>query len=77
MNNLSIFVKRLMKIGIDITPLGGNYPWIYLEYVNGKRVKDKRFSDHNFTLCFYPKVEGGDCNFLELKETFQIIRKYI
>lgn len=72
---VTIFVDRLKKIGIDIK-LGGNYPWIYLEYINGKRVTEKFQADHGFTIAFMPIREGQEMRFTDTKEIFKLIRKY-
>ena len=65
-------VIRLKKLGIDVM-FSMNYPWIYLETVNGMRVKEKRFSNHGFTVA----THGTDgLNFLDLKLMFQLIRQY-
>ena len=38
MDELTVFKNRLEKIGIKIT-LTANIPWIYLESVNGNKIK--------------------------------------
>lgn len=48
MNNLEIFVKRLKRIGIEVTFIG-NFPWVYLDTVNGKKVKGTYQGNHGFT----------------------------
>lgn len=68
-------VERLLAIGIEIK-LAGNYPWVYLSEVNGVRVREKRSSDYGFTLCYHRITPYGGFKFLDLKETFKIIRKY-
>ena len=72
MNALDRLIPRLKKIGIEIE-LAGNYPWIYLEKVNGNEIQeeDYYFANHGFTIAFYQKKE-----ILDIKKTFQIIRKY-
>ena len=72
-NNLSVFIKRLKKLGIEIE-IFANYPWLYLEKVSGKKVTEKRHSDHYFTLGWYRK-NGRE--FSDLRETFNLIRKYV
>jgi hypothetical protein len=72
---LDDFVRRMKKLGIDVTPLGGNYPWIYLDYVNGKRVKEKFLADHGFTIAFLPKP-GEKMKITDISEVMKIIRKY-
>ena len=41
-NVLNRLVPRLKKIGIDIE-MSGNVPWIYLEKVNGNRIKKEDY----------------------------------
>lgn len=72
-DKLTIFVDRLRKINIDIE-LGGNYPWIYIDKINGKRVTEKYEANHGFTIAFL-KLKGN-IEFTELKEIFNLIRKY-
>ena len=69
MKNVEIFYNRLKKIGIEIT-LFGNYPWIYFDSINGKRVKEKLGSDHGFVVFI-----GSD--FMNGSDTFNLIRKYM
>lgn len=71
MSNLDIFIKRLLKIGVIIT-LSGNYPWIYIDEINGKKVKEKYASDWGFVLGYLNK----EFTFENLREIFKLIRKY-
>lgn len=41
-NVVNRLVPRLRKIGINVE-LFGNYPWIYLDKVNGNKVKREDF----------------------------------
>lgn len=72
---LDIFIKRLKKIGIEITCIG-NYPWIYLDTVNGNKVKEKYESEHAFTIAFLPVRADRPFVFTNLKYIFEIIRNY-
>lgn len=63
-------VRRLKKIGIEVD-LGLNYPWVYLDFVNGKRVTETFWSEHGFTICYMT----GD-KFHNLHYLFKILRKY-
>lgn len=72
---LDIFVERLKKIGI-IIELVGNYPWIYLDKVNGNKVKEKFEGNHGFTIGFLPIRPDKPFHFTDLKYIFEIIRKY-
>lgn len=75
-DKITIFVERLKKIGIEVK-LGSNVPWIYLEYVNGKRVYEKFRANHGFTIAFYPIKVEKEIEFTNIKEMFKIIRKYV
>ena len=72
MNKLDTLIRRLQKIGIETTYFG-NYPWIYIDTINGKKVKEKFASDHGFVIGFLNK----DFTFTYSKETFKLIRKYV
>ena len=76
-NVINRLVPRLKKIGIDVQ-LFGNYPWIYLDSVNGNRIKkeDYYLGNHGFTIAFYPNKEGKVMQLNDIKKTFEIIRKY-
>lgn len=77
MNVLDILIERLNKIGVDIK-LAGNYPWIYLETVNGNRIKEDDYylANHGFTIAFMPMSEREKIEITDIKKTFEIIRKY-
>lgn len=72
---LNIFTVRLRRIGIVVTLLG-NYPWIYLDTVNGKKVKEKFEGNHGFTVAFLPLRPDEQLKFTNITEIFKIIRKY-
>ena len=77
MNEIQIFVNRMKKIGIELE-LVGNVPWIYLDKVNGNRVKPEDYNaNHGYTIAWHP-VKLGDKPHLDedIKRTFDIIRKY-
>lgn len=76
-NVLNRLVPRLKKIGIEVE-LVGNYPWIYLEKVNGNRIKkeDYYFANHGFTIAFLPIRSDKEMEILDIGKTFEIIRKY-
>lgn len=77
MNALDGLIVRLEKIGIKIE-LAGNYPWIYLEKVNGNRIKEEDFylANHGFTIAFMPMSEREKVEIKNIKKIFEIIRKY-
>jgi hypothetical protein len=75
-NKLDVFVERLKKIGIDIK-LSGNFPWIYIQEINGKRVTETFRANHGFTVMFLPgRNDSPVSEFTDIKEIFNLIRKY-
>lgn len=75
-DNLTIFVDRMSAIGIEIK-LIGNYPWIYINTINGKRVVEKFEGNHGFTIAFLPQRKEQPIKFTDTVEIFKLIRKYI
>jgi len=69
---IETLISRLKRIGIEIT-LQGNYHWIYLDTINGNKVKERFASEHGFVIGFLNK----DFAFTYSKETFKLIRKYV
>jgi hypothetical protein len=76
-NVLSRLVPRLKKIGITIEMVG-NYPWIYLEKVNGNRIQKEDYfhGNHGFTIAFIPIKVGKEMELTDIKQVFRVIRKY-
>jgi hypothetical protein len=74
-HKLTVFVDRMKKLGIEVK-LAGNFPWIYLDEINGKRVTEKFQADHGFTIGYYPIREGQEFRFSDIGEIFKLIRKY-
>jgi predicted transcriptional regulator len=75
MDKLAILVNRLKKIGIEVE-LFGNSPWVYLDEVCGKKVKEQYLANHGFTIAFYPTIQGKDFEITNIGEIFKILRKY-
>jgi hypothetical protein len=75
-DKLSVFINRMKSLGIDIK-LVGNYPWIYIHEINGKRVTEKFEADHGFTIAFLPVRTDQELAFTDITEIFKLIRKYI
>jgi hypothetical protein len=75
MDILSVFVERMKKLGIDVE-LSGNYPWIYIDKINGKRVTEKFKGNHGFTIAFLPIRKEQQMKFTDIGEIFKLIRKY-
>ena len=74
-DKITIFLARLKKIGIEVK-LGGNYPWIYIDHINGKRVTETFQANHGFTLAFTPIKKDQETEFTDITEIFKLIRKY-
>jgi hypothetical protein len=74
-DKLTIFVDRMKNLGIDVK-LVGNYPWIYIEEINGKKVTEKFRANHGFTIAFLPIRREQELNFTDIGEIFRLIRKY-
>jgi len=70
---IETFVNRLKKIDIEVD-LAGNYPWIYISHINGKRVTETFRAEHGFTIAF---ITNDGIKFTNLKEIFVLIRKYL
>jgi hypothetical protein len=75
MDKIGTFVNRMKKLGIDVK-LTGNYPWIYIDSINGKRVTEKFEANHGFTIAFLPIRENQELHFTDITEIFKLIRKY-
>ena len=73
MNKVQKFGDRLKRIGIDIT-LSGNYPWIYLDTVNGNHIKERFQANHGFTVFMLRR--DGTYAVTDIRQIFKIIRKY-
>jgi len=77
MEKLKSFVERLKKIGIDVK-LSGNFPWVYIDEICGKRVTEKFAGNHGFTIMFLPgRNDSPPSEFTDITEIFKLIRKYI
>lgn len=72
MDKISTFYRRLKKISIEIE-MCANYPWIYLDKVNGKKIKEKQWSDHGFTLAMSPIRVGQELKFHDIGNTFKVM----
>lgn len=70
------FIERMNKIGIKVE-LTAYYPWVYIYSINGIRVKEIRYSESYYTLCFSPIKIGERANFIDIRELFKVIRKYV
>jgi hypothetical protein len=71
---LNRFIDRLDKCGIQVK-LSANYPWIYLDEINGKRVSETFMANQGFTIMFVP-IKGDTSDFTDISEIMKLIRKY-
>ena len=74
-NKLKNLKTRLSKINIDIEYLA-NYPWIYIDTINNKKVTEKFNGNHGFTIAFLPIKLGENLHFTDISEIFKLIRNY-
>lgn len=75
MKRLKVLKKRLKKVDIEVE-FAANYPWIYLDTINKKRVTEKYCADHGFTIGFLPMSRDKPFHFTELSVIFKLLRKY-
>jgi len=76
-DKITRFVERLKKIGIDVK-LSGNFPWVYIDEICGKRVTEKFAGNWGFTLIFLPgRMDSPPSEFTDITEIFKLIRKYV
>lgn len=73
---LIVFHNRMNKLGIDTTFIG-NYSWVYIDTINGKKIKEKFESNYGFTVGFYPIRVDQKFYFTDISEIFKLIHKYI
>jgi len=75
-DKIAVFVERLKNIGIEVK-LTGNYPWVYIDSICGKRVTETFEGNHGFTLIFLPgRNDSPPSEFTDIGEIFKLIRKY-
>ena len=72
---LDIFIRRMNKLNINLE-LVSNYPWVYINKINGKHVSEKFQSEYGFTICYLPIKNDQQIKFTDLSEIFKLIRKY-
>ena len=73
-DKLSNFKTRLEKIGIDTT-FAANFPWIYFDTINGKKVTGTFHAEHGWT-AFFLRCDGS-YRFSDRREVFKKVREYI
>ena len=76
MTTISSFVNRLKKIGIEVE-LKGNFPWVYLDKINGKQVTERFEGNHGFTVFFISIRVGEPDKITDIPTIFRQIRKML
>lgn len=69
--DLNVFIQRMKKLGIEVK-FTGNYPWVYISEICGKKVKEKKDSEWGWVVGYRNKY----FKFVDIKELFNLIRKY-
>lgn len=77
MNEVDVFIRRMKRIGIELE-LVGSVPWIYLNKVNGNKVRPEDYNaNHGYTIAWCPvRLDQRIHLDSDIKRTFEIIRKY-
>lgn len=74
MTTISSFYNRLKKIGIEVEMVG-NYPWVYLDKVCGKKVQGTFRAEHGYTIFFRPIRMGQVDKITDIPTIFAKIRE--
>lgn len=74
MTTIKSFVNRLKKIGVNVE-LVGNFPWVYLDKVNGTKVSGKLHGNHGFTVFFTAIRPGEPDKITDIPLIFKKIRE--
>jgi hypothetical protein len=73
---IKTFVRRLDKLGIDVT-FAANYPWIYFDTINGKKVTGTFHANYGWTAFFSPVEISGKVKFSDRREVFKKVRSML
>ena len=73
---IKTFISRLDKLGIIVT-FAGNYPWIYFDTINGKKVTGTFRANHGWTAFFSPVEIHGKVKFSDRREVFKKVRSML
>ena len=78
MNDYQIktFTNRLKQLGIDVT-FAANYPWIYFDTINGKKVTETFHGNHGWAAFFSPVEIQGKVKFSDRREVFKKVRSML
>ena len=75
-DKITVFVERLKKIGIEVK-LSGNFPWVYITEICGKKVTETFGGNWGFTLIYLPvRNDSPPSDFTDITEIFKLLRKY-
>jgi hypothetical protein len=72
-NRITKLVDRLDKIGINVEFVG-NFPWIYLDKVNGVKVTELYRGNHGFTAFF---IHAREIVWSDRRVVFNKIREMV
>ena len=77
LKKLDVFVQRMKKLNIKIE-MWSNYPWIYIDKVNGNKIQREDYfhANHGFTIGFHPIKPDQVFEFTDIGEIFKLIKKY-
>jgi len=70
---LSAFIERLLNLGITTTYIG-NFPWIYLDTINGIKVKETYGANHGYHA--FTALPNNTFKPYDRPHLFRTIRKY-
>lgn len=76
MTTIKSFVERLAKIGIKVE-LVGNFPWVYLDKVNGIKVREAFRGNHGFTVFFQKTRPDNYDTITDIPYIFKKIRQVL
>lgn len=74
MTTIDSFYNRLKKIGIEVEMVG-NFPWVYLDKVNGKKVEGNFQANHGFTVFWRAIKVGQKDHISDIPTVFKKIRE--
>lgn len=72
---LDSLIRRLKKLDIEVE-LWANYPWLYIDKINGVQVKERFEGNHGFTVAFLPIRAGQKMQLTDISKIFKLIRMY-
>lgn len=70
------FTRRLKAIGIEVE-MSSNVPWLYLDKVNGREVKERYMAEHGFTAMWMPVSLGKNIEFSDRRKVFAKVREMV